>query len=96
MTRILIAVTAALSASPALAASGPFFSLHNTDFVVTLAILLFVAVVVYFKVPATLGAILDKRAAGIRAELEEAKALRDEAHALLASYEKRQRSAGAI
>ena len=91
MTRILIAVTAALSASPALAASGPFFSLHNTDFVVTLAILLFVAVVVYFKVPAALGAILDKRAAGIRAELEEAKALRDEAHALLASYEKRQR-----
>ena len=30
-----------LSASPAMAASGPFFSLRNTDFVVTIAFLLF-------------------------------------------------------
>ena len=32
------------AASPAVAATGPFFSLHNTDFVVTLAFLLFVGV----------------------------------------------------
>ena len=34
-------------ASPALAASGPFFSLYNTDFVVTVAFTGFVALVLY-------------------------------------------------
>ena len=74
----------ALAASPALAASGPFFSLHNTDFVVTLGFLLFIAVLFYFKVPSILGGMLDKRADGIKAELEEARALREEAQSLSA------------
>jgi len=81
----------ALAASPALAASGPFFSLHNTDFVVTLGFLLFIAVLFYFKVPSILGGMLDKRADGIKAELEEARALREEAQSLLASYERKQK-----
>jgi len=54
-----------LLASPALAASGPFFSLRNTDFVVLLGFLLFLGVLVYFKVPQMLTGQLDKRAAGI-------------------------------
>lgn len=81
----------ALTASPAFAASGPFFSLRNTDFVVTIAFLVFVGVLLYFKVPAKIGALLDGRAAQIKAELEEARALRDEAKAVLASYEKKQK-----
>ncbi|NDV53128.1 MULTISPECIES: F0F1 ATP synthase subunit B [unclassified Salipiger] len=80
-----------LMASPALAASGPFFSLRNTDFVVLLGFLLFLAVLVYFKVPKMLGGQLDRRAEGIRNELEEARALREEAQTLLASYERKQR-----
>ena len=80
-----------LAASPAFAASGPFFSLGNTDFVVLLGFLLFIAVLLYFKVPGLLGGMLDKRAEGIRSELDEARALREEAQALLASYERRQR-----
>ncbi|MGL4309106.1 MAG: F0F1 ATP synthase subunit B [Paracoccaceae bacterium] len=80
-----------LAASPALAATGPFFSLRNTDFVVTLAFLLFVGVLLYLKVPALIGGLLDKRAAGIRADLEEARNLRDEARKILDSYEKKQR-----
>ena len=36
-----------LAAHPALAASGPFFSLHNTDFVVLIAFLVFVAIVLW-------------------------------------------------
>ena len=79
-----------LSASPALAAKGPFFSLQNTNFVVMLGFLLFIAVLVYFKVPGLLGGMLDKRAEGIKAELDEARALREEAQALLASYERKQ------
>ncbi|SDH90260.1 F0F1 ATP synthase subunit B [Alloyangia pacifica] len=91
--RNLISLSAlgTLMASPALAASGPFFSLRNTDFVVLLGFLLFLAVLVYFKVPKTLGGLLDKRADGIRNELEEARALREEAQTLLASYERKQR-----
>lgn len=77
-------------ASPALAASGPFFSLGNTDFVVLLAFLVFIGVLIYFKVPAMLGGMLDKRADAIRAELDEARALREEAQTLLASYQRKQ------
>lgn len=78
-----------LSTSPALAASGAFFSLHNTNFIVLLAFLLFVGVVFYFKVPSLLGGLLDKRADGIRSDLEHARKLREEAQVLLASYERK-------
>ncbi|PKP70389.1 MAG: ATP F0F1 synthase subunit B [Alphaproteobacteria bacterium HGW-Alphaproteobacteria-4] len=80
-----------LAASPAFAATGPFFSLHNTDFIVTLAFLLFVGVLFYYKVPAMLGGMLDKRAAGIKADLEEARSLREEAQEMLATYERKSR-----
>lgn len=87
-----IAILAALiPASPAFAASGPFFSLGNTDFVVTLGFLLFIAVLFYFKVPSLLGGMLDKRADGIKSELDEARALREEAQTILASYERKQK-----
>lgn len=85
-----LTVLFALAASPALAASGPFFSLANTNFVVTLAFLLFIAVLVFFKVPGHLAGLLDKRAEGIKAELDQAKALREEAQTILASYERKQ------
>jgi len=82
-----------LTASPAMAASAeiPFISLFNTNFVVLLAFLLFVGVLLYLKVPGKLGGLLDARADAIRAELNEAKALREEAQTLLASYERKQK-----
>ncbi len=79
------------AASPALAASGPFFSLGNTDFVVTLGFIVFIAVLLYFKVPGMIGGALDNRAEGIKSELDEARALHEEARSLLASYERKQR-----
>lgn len=81
----------ALTASPAFAASGPFFSLRNTDFVVLLGFLLFVGILLYFKVPRTVGDLLDRRAEGIRKDLLEARRLREEAQELYASYGRRQR-----
>lgn len=78
------------AASPAFAAGDVFFSLKNTDFVVLIAFVIFVAILLYFKVPAMVGALLDKRADAIKAELDEAKALREEAQSLLASYERKQ------
>ena len=91
MRLTLTAAFAAVLATPALAASGPFFTLKNTDFVVLLAFLLFIAVLFYFKVPSLLAGMLDKRADDIRAELDEARKLREEAQTLLASYERKQK-----
>lgn len=88
MTR-LAALLVVFAASPALAASGPFFSLRNTDFVVTIAFLLFVGILVYFKVPVLLVSMLDKRAETIRGELNEARKLREEAQELRASFERK-------
>ncbi len=89
--RTLIILAAALAASPAMAASGPFFSLHNTNFVVLIAFLVFLGILVYFKVPGLLGGMLDKRAVEIKGELDEARQLREEAQSLLASYERKQK-----
>lgn len=77
--------------TPALAAKGPFFSLYNSDFVVLISFLLFIGALVYLGVPKLLGGMLDKRAATIRGELDEAKALREEAQTVLASYERKQK-----
>ena len=79
------------TASPAFASGGPFLSLHNTNFVVMISFLVFVAILLWAKVPAKIGAMLDARADQIKAELAEAKALREEARALLSSYEKKQK-----
>ncbi len=89
--RMIATLIAAVAASPALAASGPFFSLSNTNFVVTIAFVLFVGFLIYMKVPGKIGEMLDKRADGIKSELDEARALREEAQALLASYERKQK-----
>lgn len=86
-----IAAAAALTAGPAAAASGSFFSLRNTDFIVTISFVVFVLVLLYFKVPKMIGSLLDKRADGIRSDLDEAKRLREEAQEIYASYERRQR-----
>jgi len=89
--RTLAALSTLVLASPAYAASGPFFSLGNTDFVVTLGFIGFILVLFYFKVPGMLGKMLDQRAEGIKNELDEARSLRDEAQSILASYERKQK-----
>jgi F-type H+-transporting ATPase subunit b len=87
-----LVVLAALVATPAAASEGgPFFSLHNPNFIVTLAFLLFVGVLLKYKVPGLLAGLLDKRAAGIKADLEEARNLREEAQTILAAYERKSR-----
>jgi len=85
-----LSILLALLATPAMAATGPFFSLQNTNFVVLIAFIIFVGFLVYLKVPAKLTGMLDARAATIKAELDEARALREEAKSILATYERRQ------
>ena len=79
-----------LTATPALAA-GKGFNLGNTDFVVAIAFFLFIGVLIYFKVPGMIAGLLDKRAEGIQSELDEARALREEAQSIMAGYERKQK-----
>ena len=90
MRKLLLApALLALTSGQALAATGPFFTLRNTDFVVLVSFLVFIGILFYFKVPTLIGGLLDKRAQTISAELDEARALREEAQTLLASYERK-------
>ncbi|MEO1677672.1 MAG: F0F1 ATP synthase subunit B [Pseudomonadota bacterium] len=89
--RLLYSLPAAAVATPAMAASGPFFSLSNTDFIVSIAFLVFVGVLIYFKVPGMLAGLLDKRSETIRTELDNARRLREEAQTILAEFERKQK-----
>ena len=70
------------------ASNSPMFSLANTDFVVAIAFVLFMGVLIYFKVPKIIGDLLDKRAASIKSEIDEANRLVEEAKSLLAKLER--------
>jgi len=59
----------------------------------TIALLIFVGIAVYVKVPAMVSKALDERAGRIRAELDDAKRLREEAQALLGEYQKKRKEA---
>lgn len=86
-----LALISTLLATPAMAAGDyPFFSLRNTDLIVLIAFVIFVGILVYYKVPQMVTGLLDKRADTIRGELDEARRLRDEAVALLAAFERKQ------
>ena len=94
--KLKLAALITLAASPAMAASknpfsADFWSLSNTDMIVLIAFVIFVGVLIKFGVPGMLTGMLDKRAVGIKSDLDEARALREEAQTLLASYERKQR-----
>ncbi len=86
-----LAPAALFAAAPAWAAAEgkPFFSLYNTDLVVAIAFVIFIGVLVYFKVPGMIAGLLDKRAQQIRADLDEARKLREEAQELRAAFERK-------
>mgnify|MGYP003632126111 CR=1 FL=1 len=67
--------------------------LSTGEFWVLVSLLIFIGILVYMKVPGMLAAQLDKRGADVATELDEARRLREEAEALLASYKKRQAEA---
>lgn len=59
------------------------------------ALVLFLALVVYLGAPKMIGKSLDDRSAKIKAELDAAKTLRDEAQSLLAEYQQKRKDAEA-
>lgn len=86
----LLSAVAILGASPAFA-SATGFTLNNTNFVVSIAFVLFVGVLLYLKVPKLVSKMLDDRAEGIRTEINDARALQEEAKTILASYERKRK-----
>lgn len=64
---------------------------HNSTFVVGVAFVIFVALLAYLGVHKLIARALDERAGRIRAELGEARQLREEAQELFAEFERKQR-----
>jgi F-type H+-transporting ATPase subunit b len=62
---------------------------------IALAMVVVFAILIWKRVPALIGAALDRKIAGIREQLEEAAQLRTEAEALKAEYEAKAAQAGA-
>ncbi len=91
MKTLVGAAMTSLVAGPAMAGEGAFFSLANINFITTLGFLLFLGVLVYYKVPHILAKQLDKRAENIQNDLNEARKLREEAQTILATYERKQK-----
>lgn len=65
----------------------------TAEFWILACLVAFFVILGYFKVHRTVASSLDKRAADIAAELDEARRLREEAQQLLASYQRKQREA---
>jgi F-type H+-transporting ATPase subunit b len=67
--------------------------MFEAEFWVAVAFVIFVGVLIYFKVHKMAVDAIDGRRARIEAELAEARRLREEAQALLAQYQRKQREA---
>lgn len=67
--------------------------LGNPTLVVGASFVLFVILILWKKVPAMIAAALDERSAKIEAEIEEARILKEDAQALLAQFQRKQRDA---
>jgi F-type H+-transporting ATPase subunit b len=65
----------------------------DATFWALIALVIFLGIVIYYRVPGLIGKSLDERAAKIRNELNEAQRLREEAHQLLGEYQKKRKEA---
>ena len=65
----------------------------DATFWATVALFIFLAVILYVKVPAMISKSLDARADRIRNELEDARRLREEAQQLLAEFQRKRKEA---
>lgn len=57
------------------------------------ALIIFIGIIIYLKVPKVLARSLDERAERIKSELDEARRLREEAQQLLAEYQRKRKEA---
>lgn len=69
--------------------------LYDSNVVVAIGLILFFAIILYYGAHKTILGALDARADRIRAELEEARKLREEAQATFAEFERKQKEVAA-
>jgi F-type H+-transporting ATPase subunit b len=74
-------------------AGAPQFVTSTPEFWVAVSFFLFAGLLVYLKVPALVGKVLDDRAVEIAKDLDEARKLREDAEALLTEYKGKTRAA---
>ena len=88
-TKFLLTFLALAASSGASYAAGSkkMFSLDNTDFVVLISFLIFVGILIYFKVPSIIATFLDNRSNEIQNEIEKASEVLEEAKKILSSIE---------
>ena len=67
--------------------------MFDATFWALVALVIFLGIVIYMKVPGMITKAFDDRAGKIRNELEEARKLREEAQALLAEYQRKRKEA---
>ncbi len=65
----------------------------DATFWATVALVIFLGIMIYVKVPGMITKSLDDRADRIRDELEQARRLREEAQELLAEYQRKRKEA---
>ena len=65
----------------------------DATLVALIALVVFIGLLVYLKVPGMVAGMLDRKSEAIRAELDEARRLREEAQSLLAEYQRKRRDA---
>ncbi len=79
--------------NPLQAATGPFFSLGNTDFVVSISFVIFIAAIIYFKAPKFVAKLIDGQIAKIESQLAEASSVKEDAQKLYENLIKKQEEA---
>lgn len=67
--------------------------LHEPEFWVAVAFVVFIGIIVYYRVPQMMIGALDQRTARIKSELDEARRLREEAQQLLEQYQRKRQEA---
>jgi F-type H+-transporting ATPase subunit b len=70
------------------AGDAPLLSLDNTNFVVSIAFVAFIAILLYLRVPAKITGLLDNREQSIRDEIDGATSILEESKTLLADLER--------
>ena len=70
------------------AADAPMISLDNTNFVVSLAFIAFLALIFYLKVPSKVARLLDDRSTSIEDEIKNANSILEESKMMLADVER--------
>ena len=85
---LYIAWTLAFDKLAYAASDAPAISLNNTDFVVLLSFLAFLAVILYLKVPSKVSGLLDDRSRSIQEDINNATSILEESKKVLADLER--------